>query len=252
MSILDDIKKNKVVHRIRVKLYRNHLQKAGGMYIAKVRNERTLTIEDICASMKAKGIYNGNVRELAATIHAFFDESAYLLCDGFAVNFGYYSVHASVGGSFRSPREARDQKKHPVGFRFSAGKKLRELTETIEVYVEGIADTNGHIDTFTDVEKDSVNKTFTPGNMFVIRGRKIKVEGDDPGIGLYFVPADAPSKAVKVTRIAVNSPSKITGVAPDTGYARNRVEIRTQYSGAANKFLKKVRTMASGFTLEAS
>jgi hypothetical protein len=71
-----------------------------------------------------------------------------------------------------------------------------------------------------------------------------------PGVGVFFVPVDDPSKAVKVSRVAENTPSKITGIAVDTGYAYNRIEIRTQFAGSGANFLKTPRTITSNFVLE--
>jgi hypothetical protein len=97
-----------------------------------------------------------------------------------------------------------------------------------------------------------VNTLYIPGDMFAINGHKLKVAGDDPNIGVYFVPVDDPTKAVKVTRIAENTPSKITGIAPKTNMMNNRIEIRTQFIGSGNTYLKTVRTITSGFVLEES
>ena len=86
--------------------------------------------------------------------------------------------------------------------------------------------------------------------MFTIHGHKIKVDGQEPGVGVYFVPVDEPSRAVKVNRIAENTASKITGIAPPVGYPNSRTEVRTQYTGSGSTSLKAVRTVTSGFTLE--
>jgi hypothetical protein len=67
--------------------------------------------------------------------------------------------------------------------------------------------------------------------MFVISSNRIKIAGDDPSCGLYFVPIDDPSKAVKVERIGENTPSKITGIVPNVDSLQNKIEIRTQYTG---------------------
>jgi hypothetical protein len=67
---------------------------------------------------------------------------------------------------------------------------------------------------------------------------------------VYFVPVDDPSKAVKVTRVAENTPSKITGITPHTHYEKNRIEVRTQYSGASDKFLKTMRIITSPFVID--
>jgi hypothetical protein len=71
-----------------------------------------------------------------------------------------------------------------------------------------VSDANVSINEFIDIEEEAVNSVFVPGNMFVISGTRIKIAGDDPSCGLYFVPVDEPSKAVKVERIGENTPSK--------------------------------------------
>lgn len=239
-----------ILHRIRVKLYPNYLQNVEGMYIARTNNERTLDIEDICTVMKTRSGFTGKYEDLLEHVRQYYEEVAYQLCDGYAVTNGYYTVHPNVGGTFDSVNEAHDREKHPITFRFGARAKLRKLAMEIEVEVESIADGAGFIDMFIDYEEDSTNSLFVPGNQFAIRGSKIKVEGDDPNIGVFFVPEDDPSGAVKMTRLAQNNPSMITGIAPATGHQYNRIEIRTQYSGAGGKFLKTLRTIISPFTLE--
>jgi len=100
------------------------------------------------------------------------------------------------------------------------------------------------------IVEDSINTHYLPGNQFIIHGHKIKAVGDDPSVGIYFVPVNDPSKTMKATRIAENGSTKIIGIAPGTGVSPVRVEIRTQFEGSATRFLKNVRTITSGFTLE--
>jgi hypothetical protein len=248
MAIINNV--TEVLHRIRVKLYPNYLPTAEGAYIARTDSEASLNIEQVCAALKNRGGYGGDYEDLVEGIKQFFDEMAYQLCDGFAVNTGYYSVHPNVGGTFNNTTEIHDHKKHPITFRFRTGSKLRRLVEHIGVDIEGIADTSGYIDEFIDIEEDSINAHYLPGNQFILHGHKIKIAGDDPGVGLYFVPVDDPSKTMKVTRIAENSPSRIIGVAPGTGSSPVKIEIRTQYTGTSNTFLKNPRVITSGFVLE--
>jgi len=87
---------------------------------------------------------------------------------------------------------------------------------------------------------------------FFIHGSKIRVVGDDPDVGLFLVPVNNPDKAVKVTWIAENSPSKIVGIVPQTEYPQYRIQIRTQYSASGSTLLKTPRTIESTFTLDAA
>jgi hypothetical protein len=177
---------------------------------------------------------------------------AYQLCDGYAVSLRYFSLHPNIGGTFNTDKETHDIKKHPITFRFRTRKPMRELIQTIEVEILGIADAQGYIAEFIDYDEDSINTLYVPGDQFAITGHKIKLAGDAPGVGVYFVPVDDPSKAVKVSRVAENTASKITGITPKTQFLHNRIEIRTQFTGSGNTFLKTPRTIASAFVLDES
>ncbi|MDR2941950.1 MAG: DUF4469 domain-containing protein [Treponema sp.] len=243
---------NEVLHRIRVKLYPNYLPQVEGKYIARTNSEAMLSIGQICASLKNRGGFTGNADDLIAHVGQFMDEAAYQLCDGFAVNLKYFSVHPNIGGTFNSAKEAHDPAKHPVTFRFRARKPLRSLIQAISVEIQGVANASGCITEFYDFELESANALFAPGDMFAVYGSKIKLAGGSPEVGVYFVPVDDPSMAVKASRIAENLPSKITGIAPKTGFSDNRIEIRTQYSNSNGILLKTPRVIKSGFIREES
>jgi hypothetical protein len=90
-----------------------------------------------------------------------------------------------------------------------------------------------------DVKTGTVNDKLTPGRDVKIAGAKLKIAGDDPSVGLYFVPAGDPSGApVKVdpTDFVVNNPSDLIAVIPALAAGAWRVRIITQYgSGKALK-----------------
>lgn len=238
-----------VLHKIKVYLYPNYLPKAEGRYIARTENEASLNVSMICAAMKNRGGYTGSYDNLVENIRLFLDECAYQICDGYALNLKYYSIHPTIGGTFDSEKETHDPKKNPIRFKFRTNRKLRSLKEHITVEILGVADASAFIDQFIDRDEDSVNDLFVKDDMFCITGAKIKVIGPDPACGVYFVPVLAPNAAVKVTRLGENNGSMITGIAPTTGYEKNKIEIRTQYTGSNVSFLKTPRTITSSYVL---
>ena len=242
MAVINDA--NGVLHRIRVKLYPNYLPKAEGRYVARTDNEAFLSIEEVCAALKNRGGFTGSYDDLVEHVRQFFDEAAYQLCDGFAVNTGYFSVHPNVGGAFDRVDGERDRKKHPVTFRFRARAPLRALAEHIAIEVEGLADLTGYIAEFVDVSTESVNETATSGGQFRISGHKIKVEGEEAGVGVWFIPADNPAGRVKAAgRLAENTASKVIGMIPALGPGDWKLEIVTRYS-SGSFLLKEPRTAA--------
>ena len=127
---------------------------------------------------------------------------------------------------------------------------LRELAKSIEVINDGESDAAGYIDSFLDNEENSLNAWYLPGNQFVLNGHKIKIAGDDPGIGMYFVDITNSANVVKVTRIVENNPSRIISIIPIADYEKCRIEIRTQFSGSGSNILKNVRVIKSDFAVE--
>jgi len=218
--------------------------------IAGTTHKAEVTIEDICAAMKNRGGFDGSYEDALQTVRHFYMEMAYQLCDGFSVNTGYFTIHPNIGGTFKDDKEAHDHKKHPITFRFQSLKALRDLRDNIEVIIDGIADTQGYIAEFFDVDEDATNTVIVPGDQFVMTGHKIKVAGDDPAVGVYIVPVENAAAAKKVKRIAENTSSKIIGIVPEsTGHFLNRVEIRTQFSGGSFS-LKTPRIITSSFIIE--
>ncbi|MDR1837756.1 MAG: DUF4469 domain-containing protein [Treponema sp.] len=101
-----------------------------------------------------------------------------------------------------------------------------------------------------DIEENEYKTIFVPGDQFLLTGSKIKIAGDNPACGVYFVPEDDPAHEVRVTRIARNSQSEIIGICPQTGHLRNKIVIRTQYASSKTIFLKTVKTIESSFVIE--
>ena len=249
MSVLDTL--DIVLHKIKVKLYPNYLPTAKGAYIARTDNERTLNVKDICTSVVTRGGSKHDFNEIMEIVSEYNGEVVYQLNDGYAVSNGYYVMRLNVGGTFDNENEAHDQKKHPITCRFSTLKRLNGILKRVSVEIEGLADVGAYIDEFIDTEDNCVNSQFIPGNMFVIHGHKIKVEGDASVCGVFLVPVDSPSDKVKIARLSENTPTKITGILPpSTNYNINRIEIVTQYSGNDGTPLKTPRTIVSPFTLE--
>jgi hypothetical protein len=202
--------------------------------------------------MKNRAGYQGEHESALQTIRHFFNEMLYQLADGFSVNLGFGTIHPNIGGIFKSDKEPYDPEKHPITYRFQPLKALRILSNETGVIIEGYANINGQIDEYANMDRldIAINTIFVPGDQFIISGDKIKVAGDDPANGVYMVPVEDPSKALKLDRIVENSPGRIIGLMhQSTGYAYNRVEIRTQFTGS-NTLLKTPRIITSSFILE--
>jgi hypothetical protein len=80
--------------------------------------------------------------------------------------------------------------------------------------------------------------------MFSIAGHKIKVEGDNPAVGVYFVSTVSPTQRVKVVgHLAENIAAKVIGIVPALSAGSYTLEIVTQFSSGSS-LLKEPRTIA--------
>jgi len=244
MAVIND--PDEVLHRIRIKLFPSNLPGSKDAYYARTANEAELTIEEVAAAMVKRGGFTGNYHDLIKHVREFLSETAYQLCDGFAVNAGYFSIYPVVGGLFTSKNE--DAGGHPVRFRFRARKPLRDLARYITIETDGGAD-GGFIGNFIDIDSGETNGRVTPGGIFAVTGKKIKVTGGRKDCGLYFVSKAAPSQRFKAGRnFAVNVSSRVSGIVPALPAGEYHIEIKTRYT-VGGIDLKTPRTVISGFTV---
>jgi hypothetical protein len=152
-----------------------------------------------------------------------------------------------VGGFFES--EDENPRGHPVTFRFRSRARLRKIAELIVVEVES-AKKPGRIDSCFDLDSGETNGRLTPGGIFTLTGNKLKVMGDNPECGLYFVSALDPDKRFKVAaKLAVNVSSRLCGVVPVMPDGDYHIVIASQYT-VGGKALKTPRLIASDFTVK--
>jgi hypothetical protein len=248
MAAVEDL--SLILHRIRVKLYANYLPGVQGEYIARTNNEKVLNTDDIATTILTRGGFTGNRSDLIDHIRQYNMEVMYQLLDGYAVTNEYFTTYVNIGGTFNTVNDTHDHKKHPLSVRFNVLSRLKKLLDKVQIDIEGLADVNGFIDEFIDLEDGYINSQCVPGNMSAVHGHKIKIAGDDPKCGVYFVPVTSPQDRLKVDRMGDNTANRITFIVPNLYHTTSRVEIVTQFAGAGDKFLKAPRTITSPFILE--
>lgn len=231
-----------IKHSIKAYLYDNLLTDDPNDYAARVSSERTLDVEAICQSAVSRGGADISAKSMAHAVDLFLKEMAYVLCDGYSVNTGYFTAGAQIKGVFNSPKETFSRDKHAVGFTFNQGESLRKELANVDVTIMGVAEAGCEIVQVTDVKTGIVNGTITPGRNLKIRGSKIKLVGEPDLVGVYFVnQATAFETKVDATDVVTNNPSELIVVIPPLSASTYTVEVRTKYSNGS-LMLKEVRT----------
>jgi len=233
---------SKTRHTIKAYLYDNLLTPDPNDFVARVSSERSLSVADICHSAATRGGADVSDAAMSHAVELFLKEMAYRLCDGFAVNTGYFTAMPVVRGVFLNPNETFDPQRHTLQFQFTQGELMRREIEDVEVKIMGVAETGLYIGQVEDMKSRTVNEVLTPGFNLRVTGTKLRVVGDKPGVGIFFRET-VTNTATKVDEgdIVVNNPSELMIIIPALPAGTYQLEVTTQYS-TGNKLLKEVRS----------
>ena len=240
---------SKTRHTIKAYLYDNLLTPDPNDFVARVSSERSLSVADICHSAATRGGADVSDAAMSHAVELFLKEMAYRLCDGFAVNTGYFTAMPVVRGVFLNPNETFDPQRHTLQFQFTQGELMRREIEDVEVEIMGVAESGLYIGQVEDMKSRTVNEVLTPGFNLRVTGTKLRVVGDKPGVGIFFRET-ATNTATKVDEgdIVINNPSELMIIIPALPAGTYQLEVTTQYS-MGKQWLKEPRTSVFEKTL---
>lgn len=225
-----------VLHRIKVNLYPNLLTEDPNDYSARVISERTLSISDICRTAISRGgaQTSTSAQAMESNVALFLKEMAYQLCDGFSVNTGYFTANTQLRGVFNSSKETYNPEKHTILFQFNQGELLRKELGNVSVVIDKVGEAMLVIEEVYDSKSGTVNDLLTPNRNLKIRGSKLKIVGENPDNGVYFInTSDNTRTKVDPTDIVTNNPAELMIVVPELKAGTYKVEVQTQYAGAS-------------------
>ena len=225
-----------VLHRIKVNLYPNLLTEDPNDFSARVISERTLSIPDICRTAVSRGgaQTSTSAQAMESNVALFLKEMAYQLCDGFSVNTGYFTANTQLRGVFNSSKETYNPEKHTILFQFNQGELLRKELGNGSVVIDKVGEAMLVIEEVYDSKSGTVNDLLTPNRNLKIRGSKLKIVGENPDNGVYFInTADNTRTKVDPTVFVTNNPGELIIVVPELKAGTYKVEVQTQYAGAS-------------------
>lgn len=228
-------------HSIKVYLYDNPLTPEKNDFAARVDAERTLDIRGICRAAYTRGGADISPESMEHAVDLFLKEMGYQLCDGFAVNTGWFTATPTIRGVFRAPTETFDRDRHHILMQFTQGDLMRREISNVDIEILGLADASLAILQVKDKKTGKVNDEITPGHVIRVLGSKLKVAGDKPEVGVTLVKvADGSRVIIGTDDLIVNNPSELLILLPATlAPGKYRLEVVTQYGG--NKNLKEAR-----------
>jgi hypothetical protein len=228
-----------------VELFDNPLTERTDDRYGRVINLASINEDTLIERAIANG-FNGNAASMKAAQQALKQEAVKAVVRGEIVNFGLGHVVLDVEGSFVGDAPQWDPAIHKLAATITVSKELRETLKKTPVHVIGMAPDRAVIAAVTDVASGKVNEVLTPGGMAGIKGARIRIAGDKPGVGLFLTEQDS-QVVIQIpdTAIGVNDPSKVMFVIPaDLAAGSYLVSIVTQFSGNTKLPLNEPRTIA--------
>jgi len=232
-----------ILHKIKANLYPNLLTDDPNDYIARVISERTLNVRDICKVAVSRGGAATTAEAMEHNVNLFMKEMGYQLSDGYSINTGYFTANTLIRGVFNSPTETFNTDKHAILYQFNQGELLRKELPNISVEMKGLGDSSINVSEVVDVKTGSVNDLLTPNRNLRIKGFKLKLAGDNPAVGVYFINQAIQERTkVEASEIVINNPAELMIVIPVLAAGTYLLEVASQFSGSSNSVLKEPRT----------
>jgi hypothetical protein len=227
-----------------VELYDNPLTERSNDRYGRVVNIASVT-EDALIARAIAGGFNGNAESMKAAYNATKQEALKAIVRGEIVHFGLGHVVLDVEGAFEGDVAAWDPEKHKLVASITTSKEVRDMLKTTPVNVRGMAPDQAAIIQVTDVTTGKANEILTPNGIAVVRGSRIRIDGDKPGIGLFLTNQDTQQVVqIPTTAIGMNDPSRVLFlVSADLPAGSYMMSIVTQVAGNTTRLLNEPRTI---------
>ena len=220
-------------------LYDNLLTERKGDYTAKPRITGTLYNTDIAARIVAARTeyQHGTILNILDMADS---HKVQAIAEGKSVVDGVGQYLVNVQGAFEGEKAQFEPGKHALGITYTMGKLLRATLKLVKVVVNGVAAVGPVINTVTDSTSKAINGQLSSGGALVLGGVNLKIQGDDPSIGVYLTPTTEGAAPMKAPVVIANSPSQVIVQMPTLADGQYTVSLTTQYSGSRN--VKEPRT----------
>ncbi|MDR2148234.1 MAG: DUF4469 domain-containing protein [Tannerella sp.] len=155
--------------------------------------------------------------------------------EGYSLTLPLFNTSFSISGVFESPLDTFDGNRHKLNINLTKGTLLRKAEREVKFEKTNAATSLPNIQEVKDSVSNTVNEKLTARGVAEVRGYNLKIDGDSPACGLWFI--DQNGAEIKAEILVENKPSRIIALIPDLPAGSYQVKVVTQYLGNA-KFLK--------------
>ena len=197
-------------------------------YSATAHASGSYTLDDIINAMLSKGTLVTRT-DIVAVLNNFIETVESIIEKGGTVNTPLFNTSFSISGIFEGPLDSFDGSRHKLNVNVTKGIRLRDAEKKVKLEKTNPSVTLPQIQEVKDTISGKVNEQLTPNGVVEVRGYTLKVEGDHPTCGLWFVHEGGTE--TKATLFIDNKPAKVLAMIPTLAKGNYQVKIVTQYSG---------------------
>jgi hypothetical protein len=165
-----------------------------------------------------------------AVLNAIESTVADIISEGSTINLPLFNTSFSISGVFDGAHDSFDNNRHKLNINITKGTLLRNLEKSIICEKAGPTGPVPRIQEVKDSLSGRLNEMLTPGGVVEIYGYNLKIQGETPPCGLWFIKEDDNS-SFQAQVLITNKPSVVIGVIPDLLPGNYRVKIVTRFSG---------------------
>ena len=216
-------------------LIENLLTERPDDYSAQTHSTGSLDKEAVIVRMLNRGTLLTRT-DILAVLNGLEETITEALLEGYSVNLPLFNTAFSISGVFESPLDSFDGNRHKLNINLTKGVLLREAEKNVKFEKTNAPAPLPQIQEVKDSLSGKVNETLSAGGVIELRGYNLRIEGDDPTCGLWFV--DDTGNEVKAEIIIENKPSRILAMIPALPAGSYQVKVVTQHTGSGT-LLKK-------------
>jgi hypothetical protein len=224
---------------LKYSLVENQLTERPDDYAAQAHAAASLDKEALINRMLQRGSLLTRT-DIVAVLNGLEETVAEALAEGSTVNLPLFNTSFSISGVFDGPMDSFDGSRHKLNINLTKGSLLREAEKSVALEKTGSSTPLPQIQEVKDSLSGLLNQQLTPNGVVELRGYNLRIAGDDPACGLWFVPQAGAGEVQAVTLIE-NKPSKIIAMIPALTPGSYQVKVVTQFSGSS-KPLKTPKT----------
>ncbi len=197
-------------------------------YWARTHVIESLDKEAIIACMLKSGTLLTRT-DILAVLNNFEEIIITKLIEGRAINLPLFNTSFSISGVFDSPSDSFDGNRHKLNINFSKGPLIRKAEQEVKLEKEIMPAQQPIIYEVRDLISGMANEVLTRNGIVEVYGHYLKLKGDDPGCGLWFINAEGEEHKADI--IIDNKPVRVVAVIPSLEWSSCQIKVVTQYSG---------------------